>query len=228
MYSQPNTLPDALRILEQSQPCVIAGGTDIYPALQNGRCPSAFLDVTRIAGFTDISQTDEGVRFGGAVTWTDVINAELPPAFDALKQAARQVGSVQIQNSGTLVGNICNASPAADGVPALLALNASVELTSAARGTRVIPLSAFILGVRQTALEADELATAIWVPKVPDGMGSAFEKLGARRHLVISISMVAALISRDATGRIDEARIAVGACSTVAQRLWTLEADLKG
>ena len=227
-YSQPTQLGDALGLLERSGARVVAGGTDIYPAMAPGSCPDAFVDVMGIAGFDEISETGAAVRFGAAVTWSDIAGADLPPAFDALKQAAREVGSVQIQNAGTIAGNICNASPAADGVPPLLALNAEVEIASAARGTRVLALSAFLTGVRQTALNPDELVTAVIVPATPAGMLSGFEKLGSRRYLVISIAMTAVNLLLDSSGRIAEARIAVGSCSAVAQRLTALEADLIG
>lgn len=227
-YSQPIELDAALTILGNSEPLIVAGGTDVYPAMRPGLKPAAFLDVTRIRGFSEIRQNESGTCFGAAVTWTSVIKADLPPSFDALKQAAREVGSLQVQNAGTVVGNICNASPAADGIPALLALNAEVEIASAARGVRTVPLGQFIRGVRKTALEQDELVTAVKVPKTPAGMRSAFEKLGSRRYLVISIAMTAANVVLDDLGRIVEARLAVGSCSAVAQRLSALETDLIG
>ncbi len=141
--------------------------------------------------------------------------------------AALEVGSLQIQNSGTIAGNLCNASPAADGVPPLLTLEASVELGSA-RGFREVPLSDFITGVRQTQRTSDEIVTAIYLPTPPDRAIGHFEKLGARRYLVISITMTAAIINLDAQGCISHARIAVGAASAVAQRLKALETDLIG
>ena len=98
---------------------------------------------------------------GARTTWTDLVRHPLPPAFDALKQAAREVGSVQIQNVASVAGNLCNASPAADGVPPLLALDAEVELRSARRARACLPLGDFILGNRRTALQAGELVTAI-------------------------------------------------------------------
>jgi N-methylhydantoinase B len=134
---------------------------------------------------------------------------------------------VQIQNRGTLAGNICTASPAGDGIPCLLALDASVELASL-RGTRHLPLRAFNTGYRQTALAPDELVTALLVPKAGNGTRSHFLKLGARRYLVISIVMVAAVIESDEAGMIRSVRLAVGACSAVAQRLPLLEAALTG
>src|SRR5262249_12973399 len=156
-----------------------------------------------------------------------LIAASLPPLFDGLKLAAREVGGVQIQNAGTLAGNLCNASPAADGVPALLALDAVVELAGPG-GERSLPLERFILGPRRTALQTGELATAIRVPKPRGAARSHFLKLGARKYLVISIVMVAATIEVAADGRVAAAKVAVGACSPVAQRLRMLEMRLAG
>ncbi|MCE8006181.1 MAG: xanthine dehydrogenase family protein subunit M [Aestuariivita sp.] len=227
-FERPDNIELALEALREPAFQVLAGGTDVFPALGQGQLPCAFLDVTGIAGLGDITRRNGATRIGAAATWTDIVKAKLPAAFDGLKVAAREVGSLQIQNAGTLAGNLCNASPAADGVPPLLALGARVEVASAARGTRVLAVSDFIQGVRRTALAADELVTAIVVPDQPGGSRSAFEKLGSRRYLVISICMTAANILMDAQGRIAQARVAVGACSAVAQRLPALEADLIG
>jgi len=164
---------------------------------------------------------------GGRATWTDLFRAELPPALDALKLAAREVGSIQIQNRGTVAGNLCNASPAADGVPPLLALDAEIELASAA-GRRVLPLGDFILGNRHIARRPDELLVAVRIPRASTAGVSHFLKLGGRSYLVISIAMVATRLVLDGAGRIEEAAIAVGACSAVAQRLRRLETALIG
>jgi len=137
------------------------------------------------------------------------------------------VGGVQVQNLGTVVGNICNASPAADGIPCLLTLGAEVVLVSRA-GRRTIPLADFVLGPRRTARRPEELVLALQIPAPPETARASFLKLGARRYLVISIVMVAAYAEIAADGRIARARIAVGACSPVARRLFALEADLIG
>ena len=134
---------------------------------------------------------------------------------------------MQIQNAGTLAGNVCNASPAADGIPCLLALDASVELASTA-GNRILPLADFLLGARKTARRPDELMLGLRIPRTDETAQSVFLKLGARRYLVISIAMVAAVIGRATDGRIVRARIAVGSCSATAQRLPALEAALIG
>ncbi len=227
-YHAPSDLGTALNILNQTGAVVIAGGTDVYPACGQGQTPTQLMDVTRIEGFRSLTPTPTGLRIGAAVTWTQIARAQLPAAFDGLKSAATQVGSPQIQNAGTVAGNICNASPAADGVPPLLTLDARVLLAGADGSQRDLPLSDFILGVRHTALAPGELVTGLFVPTPPQDAGSAFEKLGSRRHLVISIAMVAALVQCDAQGNIAQARVAAGACSAVAQRLPQLEAALIG
>ncbi len=227
-YSQPTELPEALSLLAQPGTRVVAGGTDIYPSTPAWQHPNTYLDVTRINALSRIGKGDTFTRLGAAATWSDVVRADLPPAFDALKEAAREVGSLQIQNAGTIAGNICNASPAADGVPPLLALDAQIEVMSAARGIRTLPFSGFITGIRQTALQPDEMVTAILVPNMPSDMVSAFEKLGSRRYLVISIAMTAVNIVLDDKDRIATARVAVGSCSAVAQRLNGLEGDMIG
>ncbi len=112
------------------------------------------------------------------------------------KQAALRIGGVQIQNRATVVGNICNASPAADGVPGLLCLDAQVELSSRS-AKRNLPLGEFIKGNRNTVIHADELVSALLIPKLPETALSGFEKLGTRSYLVISIVMVAAVLNRN-------------------------------
>jgi CO/xanthine dehydrogenase FAD-binding subunit len=185
------------------------------------------VDITALGEIRGISFDPEHIRMGGLTTWTEVIRTSLPRGFDALKAAAREVGSVQIQNRGTVAGNLCNASPAADGVPPLLALDAEVELASSA-GTRRMPLAQFITGNRKTQRRADEILAAVRVPRRVENAASAFLKLGARKYLVISISMVAAVLLADETGNVAEAHVAVGSCSASARRLSALEKDLVG
>jgi CO/xanthine dehydrogenase FAD-binding subunit len=222
----PVPLKDALQVLNQDVR-ILAGGTDFYPALDDCHAPTQVLDLARVSGLNAIDKTESGWRIGATVTWTDIIGAALPPAFDALKCAAREVGSVQIQNAATIGGNLCNASPAADGVPPLLCLNAEVELASV-NGVRKLPLSSFIKGPRSTARRNDELLIAIHIPPVSEAACSEFFKLGARRYLVISIAMVSVLLAQDDKGCLSTARIAVGSCSAVAQRLSALESVLIG
>jgi CO/xanthine dehydrogenase FAD-binding subunit len=226
-YERPPDLAQALARLSDGSFTPLAGGTDFYPARVGKPLDDNVLDLSRIGALRGISEEGEHWRLGALTTWTDLIETPLPPVFDGYKAAAREVGGVQIQNTGTLAGNLCNASPAADGTPNLLALDAVVELQSATRLKRV-PVSRFVLGNRRTGRESDEIVTALIVPKPKGKSRSVFLKLGARKYLVISIVMVAAVIEEAPDGRVAAARIAVGSCSAVAQRLPGLESALHG
>ena len=226
VYLRPDNLEEALDALQRRPLIVLAGGTDYYPGRVGQPLDDDLLDLTGIAALRGIGDRGDHWRIGALTTWTDVIRADLPACFDGLKDAAREVGGVQIQNAGTIAGNLCNASPAADGAPNLAALDAAVEL-SAADGMRRLPIADFLTGNRTTALDDGEIVTAILVPKLPDAAVSAFLKLGARRYLVISIVMIGIVLVPD-EGVVGDARIAVGACSPVTRRLPALEAALKG
>jgi CO/xanthine dehydrogenase FAD-binding subunit len=224
-YLRPTSLDEALQALARPW-TVLAGGTDFYPARVGPAIDENVLDIGGIAALRGITAGPDGWRLGATTTWSELLEAELPPLFGGLKQAAREIGGRQIQNAATIAGNLCNASPAADGVPPLLALDAVVELAGRA-GTRHLPLASFITGNRRTVLAPGELLVAIHVPRPAGEARSAFLKLGARRYLVISIAMAAATLEIEG-GRVVAARIAVGACSAVAQRLPALEAALLG
>ena len=226
MYARPSDLDEALGLLAEGGARVMAGATDIFPAVGERPLQGSYVDVSNIPSLRGVRVDQECVRIGAAATWTEIANANLPAAFDALKTAAREIGAVQIQNRGTIGGNLCNASPAADGVPPLLILEAEVELASK-RGVRRLPLGAFITGNRRTALSGDEILTSVVIATPAPTARSAFLKLGARRYLVISIAMVAALLDID-DGRVREARIAVGACSATAERIGAAERRLIG
>lgn len=243
LYLRPNALADALEALadDKLNPVsgsaidrltVLAGGTDFFPAQTARRAwlepsPRNILDIWGIDELRGVRRGEDGTSFGALTTWTEICDAELPPAFDGLKLAAREVGGRQVQNRGTIAGNLCNASPAADGVPPFLTLDAKVEIASI-RGRRSMPLAEFVTGHRRTALAPDELVTAVHVPRQSPDARSVFLKLGARSYLLISIVSVAVLVETDAKSRIARAAIAVGACSAVPVRLAALEQKLPG
>lgn len=226
-YLLPTTVESALETLASGDSTIIAGATDYYPSRGGQTTRDDILDITGLDDLRGISFEGRQWRIGALATWTDVIKADLPGGFAGLQSAAAEVGGVQIQNVASVVGNLCNASPAADGVPPLLTLDAEVELRSSA-GSRTVPVGEFILGNRSTIRRADELVTAVLVANPADGAIGSFEKLGVRAYLVISIVMVAVLAELDPDGTIRSARVAVGACSPVAQRLLALEHDLVG
>ena len=234
-YVRPGSLDDALARLSERPHRVLAGGTDVFPAdaaavgwgkpgIGHPDSPP-ILDIGGLDALGGIRRFPDRTEIGALVTWTEAIDSDLPAWFDGVRMAAREVGGRQIQNRGTLAGNLCNASPAADGVPPLLVLNARVRLRHRG-GARELPLRDFITGNRRTCLRAGELMTAIVIPSPGPETRSTFLKLGARRYLVISIAMIAACLELQ-DGRIHDARLAVGACSEIAQRLPRLEARLE-
>ena len=226
-YLRPSDLDSALAAIAGTPRTIVAGGTDYYPARVGKPLDDDVLDVTGIDALKAIEDRGDRYRIGALVTWTRIIEARLPPMFDGLKRAAREVGGVQVQNSGTVVGNVCNASPAADGVPNLLALDAEIELASR-DAIRSVPIGAFITGNRQTVRARDEIVTGISVPKPAEGTTSSFLKLGARHYLVISIVMTAGVLEPAPDGTVSSLRLAVGSCSAVARRLEALEDALRG
>ena len=227
MYFRPSSLQDALNVLADTRATILAGGTDVFPALGDRPLSGPVLDISAIEEIKNVRTDAEHITLGARTTWSELLAAPLPPGFDGLKAAAREIGSVQIQNQATIAGNLCNASPAADGVAALLALDADVILASRAT-QRILPLSGFILGNRKTARRPEELLIAIRIPRRVENAVSTFLKLGARRYLVISIVMVAANLVLEEDGSIREALICVGSCSPVAMRLPELERKLVG
>ena len=225
-YLRPETLDAALEMLASRPLTIAAGCTDLFPATERRALPGDILDITAIDDLSGIRWEKGWLKLGATTTWTEVIRADLPPALYALQLAAREVGALQIQNRGTLAGNLCNASPAADGVPPLLVVDAEVELRSVS-GVRRMPLADFLQGPRLTERRPDELLSAIWVPVASLAGNSHFLKLGARHYLVISIAMTAARLDVE-NGVVTNAALAVGACGPVATRLPLVEQALIG
>jgi N-methylhydantoinase B len=228
-YLRPSELQAALASLAALPRLVLAGGTDLYasgtPMPQRLRQP--VLDITAIDSLRAIRCERAGILIGATATWADLCRANLPLWCLGLKQAASQVGALQIQNVATVAGNLCNASPAADGVPPLLALGARIDLASV-RGVRTLKLEEFLLGPRRTACAGDELVTGLRLAERSERARSVFYKLGARSHLVISIVSLAVSVDFDAHGRVTYAGIAVGSCAARPQRLLGLESRLLG
>ncbi len=226
-FSSPKDLDAALELLTLHRCSILSGGTDFFPSLGDAKPTAPIVDISRLTKLAGISEDNDFWTIGALVTWSELIRTPLPAAFDALKQAAREVGSAQIQNRATIVGNLCNASPAADGVPPLLCLDAQLELSSQS-GQREVALCDFITGNRETLLRPNELVTKLKIPKLMTNGRSRFVKLGARKYLVISISMVAVRLECDERKIIRDAAVAVGSCSAVAMRMNDLEHDLVG
>jgi CO/xanthine dehydrogenase FAD-binding subunit len=227
LFLRPGTLDEALEALAHTHGTILSGGTDLFPALTGGQLKGAVIDISALTELKVVRSTQEHFLIGGRTTWTELLAAPLPRGFDGLRAAAREIGGVQIQNQATVAGNICNASPAADGVAALLALDAELTLVSE-KGLRTVSLADFVQGNRKTARQPDEILTTGRIPRRWENAASSFLKLGARRYLVISIVMAAANLVVGPDRRIREAAIVVGSCSPKAVRLLELEMALAG
>ena len=211
-YVRPVTLSEASALLEEHGPAasVLAGGTDLLVALRNGAiAPQVVVDVKHIAEFAaNIGMNGSRLRISATTVMVDVERDERVRAtFPALADAAATVGSVQIRNRATIVGNICHASPAADTVPALLIYGAEVNI-SRAQGTRRMPLAEFLIGPGRTALERGELVTSIDLPVRPPGHREAFAKVTRRRGVDLATVNLACMV--DTQGRTQFAYGAVG------------------
>lgn len=228
-FARPASLAEAFALMKEHGPGarLLAGGTDLLVQMKMERfSPDLVISLSGVKDLDGIT-TGDGLTIGAATTiWTISKSTAVGAQFAALREACNAFSTVSIMFMGTLGGNLCNASPAADGVPALLTLDAVVELASA-RGTRRLPLADFLTGPRQTARAADEVLLALHLPAPALTGRSAFLKLGARAHLVISIAMVAV---RCVTvgGIVTEMAASVGACGPVATRLPWVEAALTG
>src|SRR5690349_12337062 len=195
-YLRPRDAGEAVGALASGGPSgrpwvVVAGATDHYPARVGRVADEDVLDISALHELRGVQEIDGGWWIGALTTWTDLIESALPPEFDALRQAARTIGGQQIQNRGTIAGNVCNASPAADGMPNMLALDAEVELRSSA-GLRTMPVAGFVTGNRRTERRPDELVFGFGVAspgsEAPKRTRSTFLKLGSRAYMVISIA----------------------------------------
>jgi CO/xanthine dehydrogenase FAD-binding subunit len=215
-----HTLDDALAIMRTEHRVPIAGATDLYVGLNFGTLHSRrFLDIWPLDELRTISIRDDRLVLGALVTYTAAIaSPEVRERLPMLIEAARQVGGPQIQNRGTVGGNIANGSPAGDSLPVLAAVDAVVMLRSV-DGERRIPLTAFYTGYRATVMRVDELIVAVEVPRVAGAQW--FRKVGTRAAQAISKVVVAAV-------RAPSPRIAVGSVAPTVIRLGATERALAG
>ncbi len=212
-YVAPGSLDEALALLadESTASRLVAGGTDLLVELDRGEHGGTELlvDLGRIPGLADIKIDRDVLRIGALVTHNQVVASDLCRTRALpLAQACYEVGSPQLRNRATVVGNVVTASPANDTISALLALGASVEIESAA-GRRVVPLAEFITGFRSTDLAPGELVTALAVPALADDQLGIWVKLGLRRAQAISVVHLAAVLTMD-DGRVADAALALG------------------
>lgn len=198
-YVRPEALDDLVALMENHGPAaqLLAGGTDVVTRLRRGRIrPDIVIDLKRVDGLrADIVEQDGALRIGARAVMTDIIgDVRVQRHFPALVEAARVVGSVQIRNRATLIGNICNASPAADTAPALLVYGAFVNLFGPA-GRRRRPISAFFTGPGRTALERGEIVESIDLPISTAPTAAAFGRVTRRRGVDIATVNLCCLVN---------------------------------
>ena len=226
---RPKSLDEALKLLatlEKAKP--IAGGTDLIPLMREVEVEVEHLiDLGGIGELRFVEEGDGYIRIGATTTLSDLVDSTLIASkAPALWEAASSMGSVQIRNRGTIGGNLCNASPAADLAPPLIALGAEAEIRSIDEA-RWIPVEEVFAGPKVNSLAGDELLTSVRFKIPPRGAGSAFEKIGRRRGMTLALVNAAAYIElEDETCR--SARIALGAVAEKPLRLREAEGRLMG
>ncbi len=225
-------MEDALIFLsEKGKHCkVIAGGTDLIPALRNEDVhPEFVLNILELKSLRGIKELDHSIRIGSTVTFTEMIESDiLVHYFPSLVQAAASVGGPQIRNRGTIGGNIANASPAADVLPAVLALDGELELESMRSGKRRLPLSKAVMAPYRTQFKEDEILTGIFIRKLKPGTRSGFVKLGRRNAMARARMNLSVILRFNNEEVIEELRIVPGAVMPVLKRMKRAEKMLIG
>ena len=231
-FYTPRSVDDALTFLSDhgEQAKILAGGTDLIPALrQEDLRPAFVVNILEIGNLRGITEQDHRVRIGPATTFTEMAeSAVLQRHFPSLVQAASFVGGPQIRNRGTIGGNIGTASPAADVLPAVLALDGELELQSKKSGTRTIPLGRAIGAPYKPLFQRDEIMTGIILPKLKPEARSAFVKLGRRNAMARARMNLSVVLSVDREKVITEIRVVPGAVMPVARRMEGAERELLG
>jgi carbon-monoxide dehydrogenase medium subunit len=227
----PGTLEEALELLaddDSAQP--LAGGSDVMIQLARRELqPRVLVSLDRLAGLRAVTHADRPVLGALLIHERLATDPWLRARYACLCEAADQIGGWQTKVVGTLGGNVCNASPAADLAPGLLVHGAVVELVSRARGARSVPLAEFLLGRRQTARKADELLTHVELDPVPLHTGSAYRKVGRRSSMEVACVGIAACVTLDADGdTLADVRIAACAVGPTARRMHKVESILTG
>ncbi len=232
-YLAPTTLDEAVALLAEhrGRAKILAGGTDLVLQLQDGLwAPDYVVDVCRIPELNVLSYDPQaGLTLGAATPLRRVETSPLiRETYPHLATAAGEIGSVQIRNRASFGGNICTATPSADGIPALISLEATARVASV-RGERRIPLRDFFTGVRQTVLEPDELLVDLRVPAPGRYTSGAYVKLDTRPQMDLAIVGVAATVTlAAANGPIEKAVICLGAVAPTPIRVPEAEEILAG
>ncbi len=231
-FLNPSSLAEALGLLKQfgAEARVIAGGTDLVVQMKNKLVtPQRVINLLNVPELMGMNRNGRGLRVGALTKHAALENSpSLRDGWGILASAAHKVGSPQIRRLGTLGGNLCNASPAADTAPALLVLEAEAS-SARPEGERHIPLESFFTGPGLTVLKEDEILKEIFIPEIPANSSWAYLKLGRRKSLDLALVSAAVLLTMDsARGTCHRARVALGAVSPTPIRARKAEKFLEG
>ena len=213
-FESPDTIEQAVELLNTCDGIsrVLAGGTDVLVQLRLALVePELIVDIKHIAGMRDITAEDGGFRIGAAVSGAEMgEHADLVALWPGVVEAMELVGSTQVQGRATLAGNLCNASPAADSVPAMVAANA-VATIAGPNGTRECPVVDIPVGPSKTSLAKGEIITSIYLPARPDNSGDAYLRFIPRTEMDIAVSAAGVNLTIDNDGVVTQARVSLGA-----------------
>lgn len=226
----PRSAAEAVKTYAQIPTALpLAGGTDLMVGWNLGQLNGhAVLDLSRIAQWRNIKANAEGVSLGSLVTHTQIqAHPILQKRFPLLVAACATVGAAQIQNRGTIGGNIANASPAGDTFPSLAVYEATVRVIGPG-GHRTVPMAEIFAGVKKTTLKPGELIEAIFLPYVKTPTRGVFRKVGTRAAQAISKTMFAGLLWTRKKGELEEVRLSFGSLAPTVRRLYAAEAFLRG
>jgi carbon-monoxide dehydrogenase medium subunit len=228
---QPRSLREALQMKRDAgeRAKLLAGGTDLLVLLKERKATTeAVISLGRLRELNYIRRSQEGITLGALVTHSAVAASEImKEKFPDLAEACAQIGAAQIQNLGTVGGNLCNASPAADTAPPLLLSDAMLTLAST-RGTRRVSIHDFFLAPRRTALQPDEILTDIFLPHAAGRRGATYLKLGRRQAMEIAIVGLGVAIHLNGSDRVvSECRIAMGSVAPTVVRARAAEEILR-
>lgn len=221
-YIAPATLEDAVQALAHSsgggaRRQVLAGGTDLIVQLRSvDPGPRRFVDIKSLPETNQIDISNDEIFIGGAVSAATITHHQsLKGMLPGLVESVYLIGSTQIQGRATLVGNLCNASPAGDTIPALIANRALCDILGA-KGTRSLPVEEFIVGVQQNALEPGEFVVGVRMPRPSAGTADAYLRFIPRTEMDIAVAGAGVSVSLDASGICQDARVAIGAVAPTA------------
>ena len=214
-YAAPSTVEDATRLLSEhgSRARILAGGTDIIVQLREGMCEAdVVVDIKKIPELVQYQYaSDSGLTLGAAVSCCNLYeDSQLADLYGALADSSRIIGGWQIQSRASVGGNLCNASPAADCIPALIALNATAHITGP-DGERQVAVEDFCISPGTNILADGEFLISLQIPAQSANMASAYERFIPRNEMDIAVVGVGSWVSLDDAGRITAARISLGA-----------------